>query len=196
MRRGFSRVKGEQLIATFLSSTLTSPSLLSPPPLSIPSLTAHPSIGIQLFFNSPLSRCSSSSSASSQPSTPPFSPSSVSPMPGAGSQGVEWPADRVRDTFFRFFEEKNHVFWKSSPVVPVNDPTLLFANAGLSFFLVFVILLAYCVVLDWESGRIVYGVVQIQWILMGYTKIVVLETMCFCCRYESVQAHFLGHCWS
>lgn len=52
-------------------------------------------------------------------------------MPGAESAGVEWPANRVRDTFFKFFEEKNHVNWKSSPVVPVNDPTLLFANAGI-----------------------------------------------------------------
>lgn len=43
---------------------------------------------------------------------------------------VDWPANRVRDTFIKFFEEKNHVDWKSSPVVPVNDPTLLFANAG------------------------------------------------------------------
>ncbi|KAL4010338.1 hypothetical protein IC575_030189 [Cucumis melo] len=129
MRRGFSRVKGEQLIATFLTSTLT-----SPPPLSIPSLTAHRSIGLQLFFNSSLSRCYSLSSASSDPSTSPFPSSSVSPMPGAGSQGVEWPAERVRDTFFRFFEEKNHVYWKSSPVVPVNDPTLLFANAGMNQF--------------------------------------------------------------
>ncbi|PQQ02185.1 alanine--tRNA ligase [Prunus yedoensis var. nudiflora] len=34
----------------------------------------------------------------------------------------------------RFFEEKSHVYWKSSPVVPHNDPTLLFANAGMNQF--------------------------------------------------------------
>ncbi|CAK9164301.1 unnamed protein product [Ilex paraguariensis] len=43
-----------------------------------------------------------------------------------------WPANKVRDTFIKFFEDKGHVHWKSSPVVPVNDPTLLFANAGMN----------------------------------------------------------------
>ena len=47
----------------------------------------------------------------------------------------EWPANRVRDTFIKFFEEKKHTNWKSSPVVPHNDPTLLFANAGISISL-------------------------------------------------------------
>nr|XP_043618703.1 alanine--tRNA ligase [Erigeron canadensis] len=52
-----------------------------------------------------------------------------------GSQSaaeVEWPANKVRKTFIEFFEQRNHVYWKSSPVVPVNDPTLLFANAGMN----------------------------------------------------------------
>ncbi|BAT91088.1 hypothetical protein VIGAN_06239400 [Vigna angularis var. angularis] len=60
--------------------------------------------------------------------------SSVAAMPGADTQHVEWPAKRVRDTFMGFFEGKNHVNWKSSPVVPFNDPTLLFANAGMNQF--------------------------------------------------------------
>ncbi|XP_076954620.1 alanine--tRNA ligase-like [Bidens hawaiensis] len=51
---------------------------------------------------------------------------------GSQSADVEWPANRVRDSFIKFFEERNHVYWKSSPVVPVNDPTLLFANAGMN----------------------------------------------------------------
>ncbi|XP_058206475.1 alanine--tRNA ligase [Rhododendron vialii] len=51
-----------------------------------------------------------------------------------GSAGVEWPANRVRDTYISFFEGKQHVNWKSSPVVPHNDPTLLFANAGMNQF--------------------------------------------------------------
>ncbi|XP_054823230.1 alanine--tRNA ligase [Prosopis cineraria] len=71
--------------------------------------------------------------------TPLFRPLSSSSsfaatMPGTGTTGVEWPAKRVRDTFIKFFEEKNHVNWKSSPVVPLNDPTLLFANAGMNQF--------------------------------------------------------------
>lgn len=63
-----------------------------------------------------------------------FSTSAVAAMPGADPQVVEWPASKVRDTFVKFFEDKNHVYWKSSPVVPVNDPTLLFANAGMNQF--------------------------------------------------------------
>lgn len=65
--------------------------------------------------------------------TPPYSFSSLAKsatMPGVDSPQMEWPANKVRDTFVKFFEGKNHVYWKSSPVVPHNDPTLLFANAG------------------------------------------------------------------
>ena len=43
----------------------------------------------------------------------------------------EWPAAKVRQTFTSYFEEKHdHTLVSSSPVVPVGDPTLLFANAG------------------------------------------------------------------
>lgn len=44
----------------------------------------------------------------------------------------DWTASKVRSTFLNFFKEKNHTFVPSSSVVPHNDPTLLFANAGMN----------------------------------------------------------------
>ncbi|KAJ8103890.1 tRNA synthetases class II (A)-domain-containing protein [Lipomyces tetrasporus] len=44
-----------------------------------------------------------------------------------------WPAAKVRTTFLNYFVEKrSHTFVPSSSVVPYDDPTLLFANAGMN----------------------------------------------------------------
>ncbi len=43
-------------------------------------------------------------------------------------------AKEIRSSFIKFFEGKKHTFVPSSPIVPVGDDTLLFANAGMNQF--------------------------------------------------------------
>jgi alanyl-tRNA synthetase len=42
--------------------------------------------------------------------------------------------NEVRKTFLKFFEERGHRVVRSSSLVPTNDPTLLFTNAGMNQF--------------------------------------------------------------
>lgn len=40
----------------------------------------------------------------------------------------------IREEFLQFFRDKEHLIVKSAPVVPADDPTLLFINAGMNPF--------------------------------------------------------------
>jgi alanyl-tRNA synthetase len=43
-------------------------------------------------------------------------------------------AQEIREKFTTYFEKLNHIKIESSPIVPQNDPTILFANAGMNQF--------------------------------------------------------------
>jgi alanyl-tRNA synthetase len=43
-------------------------------------------------------------------------------------------AQRVRETFLQFFAERGHKVVRSSPLLPKDDPTILFTNAGMNQF--------------------------------------------------------------
>jgi alanyl-tRNA synthetase len=43
-------------------------------------------------------------------------------------------SSEIRNSFLKFFEERAHTIVPSAPVVPYDDPTLLFANAGMNQF--------------------------------------------------------------
>src|SRR5215468_3808395 len=42
--------------------------------------------------------------------------------------------NEIRKAFLDYFERRGHRIVKSSPLLPANDPTLLFANAGMNQF--------------------------------------------------------------
>ena len=70
---------------------------------------------------------SSSSSASSADSAQQQQPSS--------SSSLKWTTDHVRATFVDYFHRTHqHTIQPSSPCAPLNDPTLLFTNAGMNQF--------------------------------------------------------------
>jgi alanyl-tRNA synthetase len=49
------------------------------------------------------------------------------------TQSVDpWTASKVREEFFAYFRSRGHTFVPSSSTIPYEDPTLLFANAGMN----------------------------------------------------------------
>lgn len=42
-----------------------------------------------------------------------------------------WTTNKIRQSFLDFFQSKGHEIISSSPLVPQNDPTLMFVNAGM-----------------------------------------------------------------
>ncbi len=50
---------------------------------------------------------------------------------------MKWTSNKVRETFLNYFKDKGHTIVPSSPLLPKNDPTLLFTNAGMNQFKVF-----------------------------------------------------------
>ena len=40
--------------------------------------------------------------------------------------------DDIRNTWFKFFEEKGHKRYESASLIPVNDDSLLWINAGVA----------------------------------------------------------------
>jgi len=45
---------------------------------------------------------------------------------------LTWSSSRIRQEFFDYFAKNDHTFVPSSSTIPYDDPTLLFANAGMN----------------------------------------------------------------
>ncbi len=46
----------------------------------------------------------------------------------------QWTSAAIRSSFLSFFKERGHTIVASAPLIPIDDPTLLFTNAGMNQF--------------------------------------------------------------
>jgi alanyl-tRNA synthetase len=46
----------------------------------------------------------------------------------------KWTSAKIRSSFLNFFKERGHTIVPSAPLIPIDDPTLLFTNAGMNQF--------------------------------------------------------------
>ena len=62
----------------------------------------------------------------------------LAPAPATGGPArevpAEGPAGRGLEAFIDILRSRSNTRWRSCPVVPVGDPTLLFTNAGMNGF--------------------------------------------------------------
>ena len=84
---------------------------------------------MMVHFNENTSRSVKTRRFMSEKVTDPSSSSSSSP-----ANHKNWSTQQVRKTFIEYFQTKEHKFYPSSASAPLNDPTLLFTNAGMNQF--------------------------------------------------------------
>ena len=107
-----------------------------PWPKSVAPVNVH-SGPINSFFSGSHSAPAAAGITTATPSIPKSEFTSATPESRAAafkSPSKVWTSERLRAAFIGYFESKAHTFVPSSATIPYDDPTLLFANAGMNQF--------------------------------------------------------------